>query len=340
MNITIRDIAARAGVSFKTVSRVLNNESSVKDATKEKVMAIVEELGYQPNNAARNLAGNHTYSVGYIYNNPNAYYVIEFQEGLLKSCHNAGFELLIHPVKETDEALADVVDKLVKRSRIAGLVLTPPFSEDPATIEMLTTRKIPFVRVISGQAPITNEPNSVYVDDFKAAKEIGDYIVSLGHTDIAILSGDEEHASTQQRVSGFKSALECQHHVKVLNGEYSFESGVANMRALIEEGRVPSAVFALNDEIAAGALFAARLYGLQIPEQLSITGFEDSPFSRQTWPRLTTAHQPNHDIARSAGERLVKLICNSDLSDTPTLSFQPKLVKRDSTSEVAELSLA
>lgn len=342
MSITIRDIAAKAGVSFKTVSRVLNNESSVRQATKDKVMSVVEELGYQPNNAARNLAGSHNYSIGYIYSNPNAYYVIEFQEGLLKSCHDNGFELIIHPVAPNQTDLKGVVDQLVKRSRVAGLVLTPPFSEDDATIKMLESKRIPFVRVISSQAPETPDPRCVYIDDYHAAHDIAEHFLQQGHNDIVVLSGDENHGSTAERINGFLAGLESSAEqlvapARIIQGSYSFESGVNAMRELIENDKLPTAIFALNDEIAAGALFVARLYNIAIPEQLSIVGFENSPFSRQTWPKLTTAHQPIREIAALAGRRVVDLL-KPTTRKPDTLVFRPILIRRESTAVARHLN--
>jgi len=339
VSITIRDIAAKAGVSFKTVSRVLNNESSVKQETKDRVMTVVTELGYQPNNAARNLAGSHNYSIGYIYSNPNAYYIIEFQEGLLKSCHDNGFELIIHPVAASHPDLQTVVDHLIKRSRVAGIVLTPPFSEDEDTIKMLENRGIPFVRVISSQPPELPDPRCVYIDDFHAAEDIATHFLEQQHEDIVVLSGDDDHGSTSERIRGFLSGLEATSHGKpckparIIPGSYSFESGVSAMKELIEHNELPTAIFALNDEIAAGALFVARLYNISVPEQLSIVGFENSPFSRQTWPKLTTAHQPIREIAALSGQRLVELI-KPPKTVLDTLVFRPILIRRESTATV------
>ena len=124
------DVAKHAGVSIKTVSRVMNNEPSVREATKEKVMASVGALDYQPNLAARNLAGTKSYSIAFIYDNPNAYYVIDMQNGILKACKAQGYELVIHPCNAQSKNILDEITLMVKMSRIAGIVLTPPFSEN------------------------------------------------------------------------------------------------------------------------------------------------------------------------------------------------------------------
>ncbi len=127
MKVTINDVAELAGVSIKTVSRVMNNEPSVKKATFDKVTAAISQLNYQPNAAARNLASARSYSIGYIYDNPNAYYVIDMQKGLLEACRKHGYELLIHPTNAKSKDIVQEVIELVQHARLAGLVLTPPF---------------------------------------------------------------------------------------------------------------------------------------------------------------------------------------------------------------------
>lgn len=337
MKITINDVAEKAGVSIKTVSRVMNNEPSVKQSTLDKVTAAIAELNYQPNAAARNLASTRSYTVGYIYDNPNAYYVIDMQRGLLDACRKHGYELLIHPTNAKSSGIVQEVIDLVQHARLAGLVLTPPFSEMPDITAALEQIGVDFVRIISGSTPSPKLRNCVLVDDFTAAFKITNHLLELGHTDIAFLCGDEEHSSSGERLAGFKAALNKRGvHANakfVVPGSYSFESGVKGANQLLALNHKPTAIFACNDEIAAGALFSARLANVQIPQQLSIVGFENSPFSRQTWPPLTTAHQPNTTIASEAAELLFRLsrptASRSTNEQQPV--FIPELLVRDST---------
>ncbi|PJB90683.1 LacI family DNA-binding transcriptional regulator, partial [Shewanella sp. CG_4_9_14_0_8_um_filter_42_14] len=125
MKVTINDVAKYAGVSIKTVSRVTNKEPSVKQATIDKVNQAITALNYQPNLAARNLASTSSYVIGFIYDNPNAYYVIDMQNGILSACKDRGFELLIHPCNAKSETICDELTTMVKHARLAGLVLTP-----------------------------------------------------------------------------------------------------------------------------------------------------------------------------------------------------------------------
>ena len=165
MKATINDVAKQAGVSIKTVSRVMNNEPSVRQPTREKVMAVVNELNYQPNLAARNLAGTKAYTIAFIYDNPNAYYVIDMQNGILDACKKSGFELLIHPCSAKSSNLLETITNMIKHSRIAGLILTPPFSENPEFVKHLLALDVDVVRIISG-----NEKGQLHIWDKNTLK--------------------------------------------------------------------------------------------------------------------------------------------------------------------------
>lgn len=334
MKATINDVAKQAGVSIKTVSRVMNNEPSVRQPTREKVMAAVEALNYQPNLAARNLAGSKAYSIGYVYDNPNAYYVIDMQNGILSACKKQGFELVIHPCDSTKPDIIEEITAMVKKSRLAGLVLTPPFSESPEFVSKIKELDVNIVRIMSGDVAPDNLTPCVMINDRQAAYSITEHLISLGHKKIGFIAGGMEHKSTVERLNGYKDAL-TKHNIDInenfiRDGEYSFESGVEGAKTLMSGAEKPTAIFSCNDEIAAGALFASRLMDIAIPEQLSIAGFEDSPFSRQTWPKLTTAHQPNQAIAENAASLLIAHTRKQTKAIEEKL-YTPELVVRDST---------
>ncbi|WP_281558268.1 LacI family DNA-binding transcriptional regulator [Thalassomonas sp. RHCl1] len=338
MKATINDVAKHAGVSIKTVSRVMNNEPSVRQSTREKVQATVAELNYQPNLAARNLAGTKSYSIAYVYDNPNAYYVIDMQNGILSACRRQGFELLIHPCDAKKENITEEVIAMVKQSRVAGLVLTPPFSEMPEFVERISELDVKLVRIMSGDLAPDQLSPCIMVNDHDAAVSITEHLIELGHKEIAFIAGDAGHKSTVERLNGYKKALS-DHQMAInedliIHGEYSFESGVEGAKTLMQGEVKPTAIFSCNDEIAAGALFSARLMGLDIPRELSIAGFENSPFSRQTWPKLTTAHQPNEQIAENAANLLIAQTRNQGEAN-PVGQYTPQLLVRDSTSSPA-----
>ncbi|MBB1334256.1 LacI family DNA-binding transcriptional regulator [Pseudoalteromonas sp. SR44-5] len=337
MKVTINDVARLAGVSMKTVSRVINKEPSVRKKTYDTVMDAVKELNYQPNLAARNLAGTSSFTVGLVYDNPNAYYVIDMQNGVLSRCKDEGYELVIHPCTYTDANMKDEFITMIKRSRLAGLVLTPPLSEQSSITNLLDELNIHYVRVLSGRPSDDDQDTCIYVNDYKAAYEITTHLLTHGHENIGFICGDKEHKSTSERLEGYKAALADNHKEFdkrfIYDGKYSFESGVEGAKHLLAENNTLAitAILGGNDEMAAGALFASRLMGIAIPEQLSITGFEDSPFSRQTWPKLTTAHQANDVISQHAARLLFTKTRGARNQDKDIItSFTPSIVIRES----------
>ncbi|MCC2606074.1 LacI family DNA-binding transcriptional regulator [Planctobacterium marinum] len=338
MKATIKDVAKLAGVSIKTVSRVINKEDSVKPDTELKVQAAIDELSYRPNSSARNLAATQSFAIGYIYDNPNAYYVIDMQNGILKECLSNGFELIIHPCNASDENIVSEVKDMVRRSQLAGLVLSPPLSEMPEVLAALDEINMNYVRILSGAGDKQTTGPCVLVNDRSASEKITEHLITLAHQRIAFITGDKDHQSTDERLQGYKTAL-LKHQLAVeeqliIDGHYSFEAGVEGAKTLLSLNNPPTAIFACNDEIAAGALFAARLMSFDVPKDVAIAGFEDNPFSRQTWPKLTTAAQPTSLIARKATSLLIRTIKNKrkgDKEDIHNQYFEPELVVREST---------
>jgi LacI family transcriptional regulator len=306
---TIKDVAEKAGVSLKTVSRVINNEPSVHARTRAKVQREIDALGYQPDPSARSLRSTRAYAVGLVYDNPNAHYIINMQRGVLSVCRASGFGLQIHPCDSSSPTLADELCELVRRSRLAGLVLAPPMSEQPALIRRLTEAKIPFMRIISARSDPKDGYPCVYVDDRDAAYAITEHLIQLGHQRIGFLWGGREHRSSPERYQGYEDALKdygiALDRKLILPGDFTFDDGFRGARKLLALKDRPTAIFGSNDEIAAGVLAAAHSDGINVPFELSIAGFEDSPFSKQSWPALTTARQATEEIARHAAKRLI-----------------------------------
>ena len=335
---TIKDVAERAKVSLKTVSRVINNEPSVMQGTRTRVLHAIDELDYEPDQSARNLRSGTPFVVGLIYDNPNPYHIIGVQNGVLAACRETGFGLQIHPCDSTSPLLAEELAEFVQRSRLAGLVLTAPMSERPDLVAALVARGIRVVRIIAA----TDDPGDgpcVYIDDRDAAYEITEHLIQLGHQRIGFLWGGAQHRSSGERYAGYEAALKdygiaLDKHL-VVPGDYTFDDGFRGARRLLALREPPTAIFGSNDEIAAGVLAAAKSVGLNVPYDLSIAGFEDSPFSRQSWPALTTAKQATEDIARHAARLLIGGLRQDAYDDHPlsvsNQGFVPQLVVRGST---------
>jgi len=337
---TIKDVARRAKVSLKTVSRVINNEPAVQQRTREKVLRAIEHLDYQPDLSARSLRSAQSFALGVVYDNPNAYYVISMQNGVLSVCRDTGFGLQIHPCNSASPVLADELVDLVKRSRLAGLVLAPPMSERMELIRFLSNNGIKLVRILSAAADPADGYPCVYVDDRDAAYDITEHLIQLGHQRIGFLWGGKSHRSSPERFKGYESALKdygiALNNRLIVHGDYSFDDGFRGARKLLALKEPPTAIFGSNDEIAAGVLAAAKSSGLEVPYDLSIAGFEDSPFSKQSWPALTTAKQATEEIAREATLRLIaELKRNGSPGEAiENKGFSPELVIRGSTGPV------
>jgi len=302
-------------VSAKTVSRVANGERSVREDTRQRVLRAIEELDYRPNLLARGLSGAHAYTIGLVYDNPNAYYIIAMQQGALAACDGLNFGLQMRPCNSKATGLAEDLRDFVHRSRLSGLVLTTPVSERTASLQRLVSFHIPFVRIISAARDPRDAFPCVYVDDRDAAYAITTHLLQLGHVRIGFLRGGKHHHASAERLKGYKDALRDYgvplREELMIEGDYVFDDGFRGARRLFDLPEPPTAIFGCNDEIAAGALAAAQATGLHVPYDVSIAGFEDSPFSRHSWPPLTTARQRADVIV----ERATRMLMHVDRAD-------------------------
>ena len=209
---TIQDVAALAGVSIKTVSRVVNREPNVREATKQKVEKAIAQLGYSPNPSAQNLASHRARLVVLIYDDPSAYevpssgYIIRLQEGALRACHENGFELLIHPCNYRDENVGAELGELISRVRPAGIVLAQPLSNMPDIVNAVRAIDAPCVRLATGSD--NGKEYSVATNDREACAEMTRHLASLGHRRIAFIAGDRDHKAVANRLEGYKDGLE------------------------------------------------------------------------------------------------------------------------------------
>ena len=331
-SVTLDDVATRAGVSAKTVSRVVNGERSVREDTRQRVLRAIGQLDYRPNPLARGLSGAHAYTIGLVYDNPNAYYIIAMQQGAVTACDDLNFGLQFRPCNSRAPELAEQLRDFVHRSRLSGLVLTTPVSERAVTLRRLAAYRIPFVRIISAARDPRDEFPCVYVDDRDAAYAITTHLLQLGHVRIGFLRGGKHHHASAERLRGYQDALRDYgipiRQELMIEGDYVFDDGFRGARRLLDLAEPPTAIFGCNDEIAAGALAAAQSTGLHVPYDVSIAGFEDSPFSRHSWPPLTTARQRADAIVERATRMLIARIRGEDVDNE---SFNPELVVRGST---------
>ncbi len=335
MKATITDVAKIAGVSMKTVSRVLNNEPNVAAKTREKVLAVAADLRYSPNLAAKGLASSKSYLVALVYDNPSPYYIAKIQAGAIDACRKFGYHLVPEPLQLPDvgdeESQAETVRHLLHRLPVDGVILTPPLSDSPGVIKALEAMKIPFVLIApSGRE---NGFNAVKMDDIQAAREMTEFLIAQGHKSIGFIKGHPEHSATALRYEGFRDAMAnarlTVHSHEVIQGDFSFRSGVNAAEALLsDKDSHPSAIFASNDDMAAGVVSVASRLGIIVPDELSVCGFDDTPLAKILFPQLTTVQQPIYEMGFHAVKTLVDPTQKSKPAETRNLEF--KLVVRDS----------
>lgn len=335
MKATIDHVAELAGVSIKTVSRVVNKEPNVRQATRDKVLAAIAQLDYRPNSSARSLAGSRSFLIGLLYANPSANYVMDIQSGVLSICRPQNYDLLIHPCDYRAPDLVKEIVDMVHQKRIDGLVLTPPLTDHLALLEELNRLATPFVRI----APTLNKEISPYVEtnDQEAAYDMTCQLIAMGHSRIGFICGHPDHRAVSHRYEGYKAAL-IENDMPlnpdwVEQGHNSFESGEACARRLLQRQPRPTAIFTANDDMAAGAIMVAHQMGLKLPEELSVAGFDDTPVAHQIWPALTTVRQPVQQMAKKATDLLLKLLRGRDLQ-LPASMLSSSLIMRDSTGPV------
>jgi LacI family transcriptional regulator len=330
---TIDDVARLAGVSIKTVSRVFNQSPNVRGATRDKVVAAAETLSYRPNLSARQLASNRTFLVGMLYEQPNPDnendYVTAVQSGSLKACQDSGYNLLIDPCRADSPDLANEVIGLSRQ--VDGFIVLQPLSDLPSLNQLLLENGIPSVRV--SQRSIDGFP-WVSVGDVDAADEMTEHLLQLGHRRIGFIMGHPDHGQSHDRLAGYRRSLE-RHGIGVdedliEQGRFDYESGRSCARQLLSSSKPPTAIFASNDPMAMGVLSAAHELEFDVPRQLSVAGFDDTPLARHAWPPLTTVRQPITEVARLATEELMKRLQGRSEGDSHHC-LKAELVLRAST---------
>lgn len=329
---TINDVARVAGVSKKTVSRVINQSPSVRGETRDRVNAVIDQLGFTPDPQARGLAFRRSFLVGLIYDNPSPTYVVNMQQGVLDALKGSGFELVVHPCHRGSDTLLKDIRQFVERQRLFGVILPPSVSEDEAVIALLNDLDCPYVRIAS--ISLDDPGRMLVTHDGDGAAEAARHLARLGHRRIALVAGAVGFRSSAERGRGFREALANEgvefDEVFFEQGAYTFESGVEAGRRLIARDPRPTAVFALNDDMAIGVMQAAREAELEIPRDLSIVGFDDLPMASRVWPNLTSVRLPVRDMGRMAAEKLLASTRGLDPAQLKQPEVRPTLVPRAS----------
>ena len=304
---TINDVAHAAGVSKKTVSRVINRSPLLNDETRKRVLGVIEDLGYVPNPQARALALRRNFLIGLIHDNPNAQMVLNVQHGILEALRHTEFELIVRPVDRGSPTMLEDIRQFLERQRPYGVMLLPPISENDRLAELCVEIGCRYVRM--GSAVLDEPEHMVASNDREAVCEAVGFLVDAGHRTIGHVAGPKGFRSAHERLLGFKDALQKAglpfEESLVAHGNYQFDSGVKATEKLLDHSPRPTAIFSANDEMAAGVMHAARQRGMEVPRDLSIIGFDDTPIAGHIWPPLTTVRWPIATMAREAARKLV-----------------------------------
>lgn len=324
--IRIEDVAAAAGVSMKTVSRVFNYEPNVRPDTREKVEQAARALNYRPNPSARSLASNRSYQIALLYDNPSSNYIMEIIGGVLDACRSRHYSMMLQPMEPNSGGYRSQVESLLHQYRPDGMILTPPITDDDELLDWLQTHGMPYASISPrrrlGQIGAT-------LDEREAAAELVVHVASLGHRRIGHITGHHSHGARAWRLDGYRDALLRAglpfDPALVIEGEFSFDSGIEGARALLDLPEPPTAIFAANDDTAAGVIYEAEERGLRIPRDLSVFGFDDMPMARQIWPSLTTVRQPSHEMGRIAAEQLLAHIGDAGRGELVKVPYEMRL---------------
>jgi LacI family transcriptional regulator len=327
MPVRIEDVAEHAGVSTKTVSRVINGFTSVRPRLRARIEASIHALNYVPNPSARSLAGKRSYLIALLYDNPTAgsSYIMELIVGVLQACQATPYNAVLHPFEAKDDLVARI-DGFVAQHRPDALILVPPHANNTRLLQRLDELDVRYATISSKsrQARI-----DIGFDERKAAADIVEHLVSLGHRRIGHVTGLKGHGACTWRLSGYRDALRRAgieyDESLVVGGDFAFASGMVGARALLDQRRPPTAIFAANDDMACGVIREAYERGLAVPDDLSVCGFDDTPVSLLISPGLTTVHQPCREMARLAVESVLSSIRDPALQQQARVQYELRL---------------
>jgi LacI family transcriptional regulator len=332
--VTIHEVARHAGVSMMTVSRVMNSSSNVREATRELVLRAVRELNYTPNAAARSLAAVQGTRIALIYTNPSAAYLSELLVGALAGAGRTAAQLVLDTWDHMSHAAERAAARKIAQS-VAGVVLPPPLCESKVVLSELAAAGIPVMAIASGR--FQPDLSSVRIDDFRASQEMTEHLIAMGHARIAFIRGHPNQTASALRYDGFRAAMTTAgltvDPALIQQGYFTYRSGLEATEKLLTRKNPPTAIFASNDDMAAAAVSVAHRRGLDVPRDLSVVGFDDTPTATTVWPELTTVRQPIAAMAGSAIELLLRSIRQRKDGEERVVSDHVTahvLIKRDS----------
>ena len=344
-NATIDDVANAAGVARTTVSRVLNKGSNVRPETRERVQRAIDELGYSVNQQARALASGAGRQIMLVHSHnperePNSYYHAGLELGALRACSALGADLITRAVDPHAGDPWQLISAMIDRDRPMGVILVPPLSDNIALLEAARRTAVAMVAISAGEQA-REFVSAVGIDERSGGRALGEHLAALGHRRVGMVKGPPDHRAASLRYDGFVEALKAagiEGEPWTATGDFTFKSGVEAAERLLHEASDVTALACANDDMAAGAMFALHRAGLDIPSEISVTGFDDTPMSEIIWPPLTTIRQPIQYFAERAVHMLFERQGQADIAaHYETIDHQ--LIVRESTASPEQVSL-
>jgi len=333
MKVTIYDVAKKAEVSIATVSKVINNRGKISSVTKEKVLQVMAELNYQPSAVASALTGKRTHTIGLLIPDISNPFFSSIARSIEDRAHQLGLSIIMCSTDYNHEKESKYIELLL-RKQVDGLILSSGFSNDEL-LQKLISEKIPIAMIAQHTPSISL--NMVSIDDYKGGYLATDHLLSLGHYSIGLIG--EKVLSSNLRLYGYRDALLA--NGLEVNDEYIIrtDASVANGRlaatALINSANPPTAIFAVNDLLAVGAVQVILEKGLKIPDDISIVSFDNTILSKTTVPALTSIAQPVEEM----GVKIVDILIdemNNPKDKKEQITYVPELIIRGSTSKLVK----
>jgi LacI family transcriptional regulator len=331
MAVTIKDVAELAECSIKTVSRVVNDEPHVADATRKKVLDVIERLDYAPNFSARRLVQRKAYMICVLLHEAG-FYQAEVISKVMDIGYQHDYDILIQSYYPSHSRSKEKLASLIQERRVDGLVITPPCDVDRFLTDLLARSNVPYVEI----TPLNRTSEVPYVagDDYQGAYLMTERLILMGHWRIAFLKGPRKHRTGIDRLYGYKAALEMYRlpfeEALVVDSLYNFDGGYNAAKLLMAHEQAPTAIFSGSDQAAIGALFALRELKVDVPGQVSVAGFDNLPQSHQVWPGLSTVNHPVEMIVARAITMLMSILAG-DAPESKQVVLPCQLVMRGST---------
>ncbi|MBM0170331.1 LacI family DNA-binding transcriptional regulator [Altererythrobacter sp. C41] len=338
--VTIKHVAADAGVSLQTVSRVLNDGPNVRPAMRERVQASIDKLGYVPSIAARRMSGKRSYLILAINDRERTIadwrsreggdWVDQMLLGGMLKCAELGYRLIFELVDTHNDHVERELAATLASLRPDGVVLTPPHSDNPLIVKLLNEHNIPFAR-IGSKAPGAGIP--LTMDDEGSARVATEHLIALGHRAIGFIAGSAEYSLSEWRIAGWREAMEAAGLVTeglLARGDFTYDSGLAAANTLLTRGERPTAIVASSDQMTLASLEAASKAGLSVPRDLSLVSFDNTPIVRFSRPALTAVDQPIAATVARAVELLIEAVKTGERPDD-VVTVSGALIERSST---------